>query len=109
MTWVPRFRCCRKSAPSIGGVSTENKDGIAFCGSMTVCGTPFATLTHATTIAVPVSCRCRARAFQVTLAHAHEANQRIVEQLNDQVDFLNRQLANREAELSEVKAGFGCS
>lgn len=41
-------------------------------------------------------------ASQVTLAHAHEANQRIVEQLNDQVDFLNRQLANREAELSEV-------
>lgn len=44
-------------------------------------------------------------AFQVTLAHAHEANQRIVEQLNDQVDFLNRQLANREAKLSEVRAG----
>lgn len=42
--------------------------------------------------------------FQVTLAHAHEANQRIVEQLNDQVDFLNRQLANREAELTEVSA-----
>ncbi|CAN0051089.1 unnamed protein product, partial [Ectocarpus sp. 12 AP-2014] len=32
---------------------------------------------------------------KVTLAHAYEANQRIVDQLNDQVDFLNRQLATR--------------
>lgn len=40
--------------------------------------------------------------LQVTLAHAYEANQRIVDQLNDQVDFLNRQLANREEQLSEV-------
>lgn len=39
---------------------------------------------------------------QMTLAHAYEANQRIVDQLNDQVDFLNRQLANREAQLAEV-------
>lgn len=40
--------------------------------------------------------------LQVTLAHAYEANQRIVDQLNDQVDFLNTQLANREVQLSEV-------
>lgn len=39
---------------------------------------------------------------QVTLAHAHEANQRIVEQLNDQVDFLNKQLALRESQLHKV-------
>ena len=42
---------------------------------------------------------------QVTLAHAHEANRRIVEQLNDQVDFLNRQLAVREEQLSKVGSG----
>lgn len=41
--------------------------------------------------------------LQVTLAHAYESNQRIVEQLNDQVDFLNRQLADREAQLSKVR------
>lgn len=40
---------------------------------------------------------------QVTLAHAQEANTRIVEQLNDQVDFLNNQLALREKQLSEVR------
>ena len=40
--------------------------------------------------------------IQVTLAHAHEANQRIVDQLNDHVDFLNRQLVAREAQLSKV-------
>ncbi|CAM9311506.1 unnamed protein product, partial [Ectocarpus fasciculatus] len=40
---------------------------------------------------------------KVTLAHAYEANQRIVDQLNDQVDFLNRQLANREAQLAEAR------
>ena len=38
----------------------------------------------------------------MTLAHAHEANQRIVDQLNDHVDFLNRQLVAREAQLSKV-------
>lgn len=38
---------------------------------------------------------------KVTLVHAHEANQRIVDQLNDQVDFLNRQLAVREEQLSK--------
>jgi len=43
----------------------------------------------------------------VTLAHAYESNQRIVEQLNDQVDFLNRQLADREARLSEVRTPKG--
>ncbi|CAM9543030.1 unnamed protein product, partial [Ectocarpus sp. 13 AM-2016] len=40
---------------------------------------------------------------KVTLAHAYEANQRIVDQLNDQVDFLNRQLATREAQLAEAQ------
>eukprot|EP00904_Undaria_pinnatifida_P002863 jgi/Undpi1/12578/HiC_scaffold_6.g02247.m1 len=40
---------------------------------------------------------------QVTLAHAHEANQRIVDQLNDHVDFLNRQLVAREAQLSKAR------
>ncbi|CAM9818746.1 unnamed protein product, partial [Ectocarpus sp. 12 AP-2014] len=40
---------------------------------------------------------------KVTLAHAYEANQRIVDQLNDQVDFLNRQLATREAQLAEAR------
>lgn len=40
--------------------------------------------------------------MKVALAHAHEANQRIVEQLNDQVDFLNEQLALRETQLDKV-------